>query len=166
MNRRRFLRTAAVATAGMSAIGFGGWWAWDQVCRAGLAVNCQSDNLSTVAKHLQDYAEGHDGRLPPAAELVAVARGEHESYLWCRRVGLPYQWDLRAAGLPVAALGRRAVAWCPPGGHGRYVGVVMADGGELRVVGVTVTELRRLVAGGPDAEQAGEVAGSLSRHRA
>ena len=146
MTRRRFLRTTAVGT-GVAVVGAAGWRAWDQTCRMGLAVGCQSDNLSTVARHLQEYAVRHDGRLPPPAELLAVARGEHDGYLWCPQAGLPYQWDLRAAGSPIAALERRAVAWCPPGGHGRYVGAIVADGGELRVAGIAVSELRRLVAG-------------------
>jgi hypothetical protein len=144
MNRRRVLRSAALA-AGVTGLGFGGWCAWDRFCRMGLAVACQSDNLSTVAKHLREYAERHDGRLPPAAEVLAVARGEHDSYLWCRQAGLPYQWDLRVAGSPFAAVEGRAVAWCPPGGHGRYVGAIVVGGGELQVVSMTVTELRHRV---------------------
>jgi hypothetical protein len=147
MNRRRFFRPAAVATAGVSAVGLGGWWVWDRFCKMGLTVGCQSDNLSTVAGHLREYADRHDGRFPPAAELLAVARGEHDSYLWCRRVGLPYQWDLRLAGSAVAVADGRAVAWCPPGGHGRYVGAIVVGGGELRAVGVTVAVLRQLVIG-------------------
>jgi hypothetical protein len=52
----------------------------------------------------------------------------------------------------VAGAGRRAVVWCPPGGHGRYVGSVVAVGGELRAVCLTVAELRRLVVSASDAE--------------
>ena len=155
MNRRRLLRTTAIA-AGVTGIGLGGWWMWDELCWMGLAFNCQSDNLSTVAKHLRQFADVHQGRLPRASELLAVGRGAHDSYLWCRRVGLPYQWDLRVAGSRVASLDKRAVVWCPPGGHGRYVGAVVVTGGEVQVAGLTVSELRGLIPGSPDAESIAE----------
>jgi hypothetical protein len=142
MNRRRFLKITAASATGVAAVGAGGWWAWDEVCRMSLAVDCQSDNLSVVAKHLREYAEKHEGRFPPAADLRAVARGDYESYLSCRQVGLPYQWDLRLAGTLVVAAEGRAIAWCPPGGHGRYVGAIVVSDRELRVVGITVAELR------------------------
>jgi hypothetical protein len=111
----------------------------------GLSVNCQSDNLSTVAKHLREYAEEHNGFLPVASDLLTVAQGEHESYLWCNKAGLPYQWNLQLAGAEVAGPGERAVAWCPPGGHGRYVGVITVSGGEFHVEGVTLSHLREMV---------------------
>jgi hypothetical protein len=146
MDRRRFIRATAIGAAG-TAVAVGGYWAWGAVCRAGLAAGCQSDNLSVIAKHLEQYAAAHDGRLPPVADLLAVARGPHDSYLWCPPAALPYQWDLRATGQAVAGLDGRPVVWCPPGGHGPYVGAIVATGGDLRAVGVTVAELRRLVGG-------------------
>ena len=147
MDRRRFIRATAVGGAG-TAVAVGGYWAWGAICRTELATGCLSDNLSVIARHLREYASAHDGRLPPAADLLAVARGGHDDYLWCRPGGLPYQWDLRVAGQPVAGLDGLAVAWCPPGGHGRYAGAVVASGSDLRVVGVTVAELRRIVGAG------------------
>src|SRR3954464_9085248 len=110
MDRRRFYRTA-LGAVGASAVGIAGWWLWDQSDRMGLSVNCQSDNLSTVAKHLREYADEHNGFLPLASELLTVARGDHEDYLWCNKTGLPYQWNLQLAGAKIAGPGARAVAW-------------------------------------------------------
>jgi hypothetical protein len=147
MNRRHFYRMA-LGAAGVSTVGAGGWWAWDQLQRMGLDVGCRSDNLSTVSKHLGEYAERHNGILPPAAEILSVAQGEHESYLWCNQMELPYQWNLRLAGSALGSPGVRAIAWCPLGGHGRYVGAIIIRNGELHVEAITVVALREIL-GGP-----------------
>ncbi|MGL6073564.1 MAG: hypothetical protein ACRC8S_05310 [Fimbriiglobus sp.] len=142
MNRRRAICVGCVATAGVVAAG--GWWAWDLACQIGVSGTCVSDTLSVVAQNLRGHVEKH-GRLPEAAELLAVGAGGRKEWLFCRRARLPFQWDLRVAGMPVSGVGRRAILWCPPGGHGRYVGAVILDMGEVKAVTLQIAELRKLV---------------------
>jgi hypothetical protein len=141
MNQRRF-RNAAAAIVTISIMAVAGWWVWDQLRQMGLSVGCRSDSLSTVAHHLREYAEQHEGRLPPPAETLAVAGGEHGHYLFCQEMELPYQWNLQVLGAQLDEPERRPLAWCPPGGHGRWVGVILIGEGDLHVEQMTIAELR------------------------
>ena len=142
---KRLPRRRMILVTLAACVCFVGWWMYDQSCRMEIFSNCQSDSLSTIAYHLREYAESHEGRLPPAAELLTVAKGQRDSPLWCLRGGLPYQWNLRLAGARTDGAVRRAVAWCPPGRHGRYVGVILVGDGEPRASVLTISELQELL---------------------
>jgi hypothetical protein len=127
------------------AAGYFAYAAWDFHSKQSVRGSCHSECLSHLGMHLRHYASEHDNQLPPADQLLSVASGELGHILGCEHAKLPYQWDFRLAGKRLDEIDGRALAWCPPGGHGNYVGVIVAEEGKLRTRVLTIAELQSLV---------------------
>lgn len=140
---RLFRFAIAVLIVGvMCVVGYG---FWDVLSRSGIDVGCRSDYLGLLSMHLSEYAAQHDDQLPPADELLSVASGGLNCNFGCNKMQLPYQWDLRLAGKRLGEIDKRALAWCPPGGHGNYVGAIVIEQGKLSARTLSINELRALV---------------------
>ena len=97
-------------------------------------ASCPSENLSSVANTVREYAEQHGGTLPEQLEefrQFMVRAGEHD-YLFCNRTRRPLVWrpnEVKTSGDGVV------IVMCPPRSHGlirKYAWAVVAEGSGLK----------------------------------
>jgi hypothetical protein len=108
---------------------------------------CVSDALSALAQDLQIYAEKHDGHFcEPGRVSDMLYQPDHTNFLYCLPSKDPFKWNPDLSRIQLGSSAKRFLAWCPPGAHGRYVGVLTVLQGKVDSEVITVDELRRVQA--------------------
>ena len=104
-----------------------------------------SDNLSVIEGAYTSAMAANADKVPGRAAVVDLLDAAHRSqFLTCVGSGQPFVWNDPAGTLDPK--GRRIpLVWCPGGAHGRHVGVVLLDHGEVTHVMLTRPELAALL---------------------
>ena len=106
---------------------------------------CVSDALSPLAQALQIYSEKHGGHFcEPARVAEMLYAPEDTNYLYCMSSKQPFIWNPDLSHIPLASATKRPLAWCPPGAHGRYLGVMTVFQGKIDCDLTTVDELTKM----------------------
>ena len=146
MTRRRSILIFAIVIVVISAIAYAAYGpVRDYDDRHDLFVGCHSDKLGVIADAYTSAMAGRADKLPGRAAVVdsldAASRGQ---FLTCVGSGQPFVWTDQAETLDPN--GRRIpLVWCPDGAHGRHVGVVLLDNGQVTHVMLTRPELAELL---------------------
>lgn len=107
-------------------------WYRDWNDEMGLFANCASDRLIMLAPTAEAAAKENGGRFPDSATIIARLRQEERAwYTTCTGANAPFVWNPRLQELTLTMPERVPIAWCPPGSHGRHVGVILLHDGHV-----------------------------------
>ncbi len=154
MPRRRVVVVSLVLLVPVVALGgYAAYGRWrDFSDRHGLFVNCYSDRLNHIGFALEDAASERGGMLADKGNVVAKLDPQESRtfYTTCSGSGQPFEWSDAVDQLDVRTAGRTALVWCPPGSHGKHVGVVVVEKGKVETLMLTLPELSALSGRHPD----------------
>jgi hypothetical protein len=106
---------------------------------------CVSDALSPLAQAVEIYGQKHRGHFcEPARVAEMLYRPEDTNYLYCMSSKQPFIWNPDLSRIPLDSATKRVLAWCPPGAHGRYVGVIRVLQGKVECDLTTVGGLAKM----------------------
>lgn len=104
-----------------------------------------SDALSPLAQDIEIYGQKHGGHFcEPARVAEMLYRPEDTNYLYCMSSKQPFIWNPDLSRIPLDSATKRVLAWCPPGAHGLYVGVITVLQRKVECDLTTVGELAKM----------------------
>ena len=113
--------------------------------RSQVVTGCSSDALSPIGLDFQIYAEKHSGHFcDPSRVTEMLYQEDHTNFLYCLKSKQQFIWNPKLAQIPLDSPTKRMLAWCPPGSHGRYVGVITVLQRRVTSELMTVEELHKM----------------------
>ena len=137
--------------AGLGVFAAIAYFAYQFYERTGLFLNCYSDKLHPIAARLEQFSRDHQRITDRTAFFSSFSEKSSDWLGTCSGSNQPFVWNPEISEIPATSAGEVPLLWCPPGSHGRYVGVVVLSGGAIKPEIMTRTEFKDLLAsaGGP-----------------
>ena len=133
-------------TAGLGVFAAIAHLSYQQYHRQQLFANCYSDKLHPIAGRLEQFSRDHK-RFPGRTAFFSSLSEESSDWLGtCSGSNQPFVWNPGISEIPVGSTRKELLLWCPPGSHGRHVGVVVLSGGAIKPEIMTRTGLNELLA--------------------
>lgn len=127
--------------AGLIVVSAIAYFAFQEYQRQRLFANCYSDKLYPLAELLEQFNRDH-GQFPDRETFFSSRFEEPGSSLGkCTGSNQPFVWNPRISEIRAESMRKVPLVWCPPGSHGKYVGVVVLAGGKVEAEIMTTAEL-------------------------